>query len=60
MLSVLRLRDILMGTRTKLINCARRLVKPTGTRIPICGAATFSLDRNREIANANQIISGEV
>ena len=42
MLSVLRVRDVLVRTRTRLIDCARGLVKPTGTRIPSCAASSFA------------------
>ncbi len=47
MLSVLR--DILVRTRTKLINCARGLVKPTGTRIPSCNAECFANHASRAV-----------
>jgi transposase len=53
MLSVLRVRDMLVRTRTKLINCARGLVKPTGTRIPSCSAECFA-------SNASQAIPAEL
>jgi transposase len=49
MLSVLRVRDVLVRTRTKLINCARGLVKPTGTRIPSCGAESFASHAHRSV-----------
>ncbi len=49
MLSVLRVRDILVRTRTKLINCARGLVKPTGTRIPSCNAECFANHASRAV-----------
>ena len=49
MLSVLRVRDILVRTRTKLINCTRGLVKPTGTRIPSCNAECFANHASRAV-----------
>jgi transposase len=49
MLSVLRVRDVLLRTRTKLINCARGLVKPTGTRIPGCDASSFAVYADRSV-----------
>jgi transposase len=49
MLSVLRVRDILVRTRTKLINCARGLVKPTGTRLPNCSAECFANHASRAV-----------
>lgn len=49
MLDVLRARDVLMRTRTKLINCARGLVKPTGTRIPGCSADSFATYASRAV-----------
>lgn len=49
MLAVLRARDVLMRTRTKLINCARGLVKPTGTRIPGCSADSFATYASRAV-----------
>ena len=39
--AVLRARDVLVATRTKLINCTRGLVKPLGARILSCGTTTF-------------------
>ncbi len=39
--AVLRARDVLVSTRTKLINCTRGLVKPLGERISGCSTATF-------------------
>lgn len=49
MLSVLRVRDILVRTRTKLINCTRGLVRPTGTRIPSCNAECFANHASRAV-----------
>ena len=49
MLSVLRVRDVLLRTRTKLINCARGLVKPTGARIPSCAASSFAVYADRSV-----------
>jgi transposase len=40
-LSVIRGRDALVRARTRLINCVRGLVKPTGTRLPIASAECF-------------------
>ena len=40
-LSVIRARDVLVRSRTALINCVRGLVKPTGTRLPSCASAYF-------------------
>lgn len=42
MLAVLRVRDLLVRTRTSLVNCARGLVKPTGTRLPSCSPVSFA------------------
>jgi transposase len=49
MLSVSRARDMLVRTRTKLINCARGLVKPAGTRIPSCYAECFANHASRTV-----------
>jgi len=49
MLSVLRVRDVLVRTRAKLINCARGLVKPTGTRLPTCAATSFAGHARRTV-----------
>ena len=40
-LALLRARDQLVAARTQLINTARGLVKPTGTRLPACSAESF-------------------
>lgn len=40
-LALLRARDQLVAARTRLINTARGLVKPTGTRLPACSAESF-------------------
>lgn len=40
-LSVIRARDALVRARTRLINCVRGLVKPTGTRLPVSSAECF-------------------
>ncbi|MBV9034442.1 MAG: transposase, partial [Acidobacteriaceae bacterium] len=40
-LSVIRARDVLVRARTALINCVRRLVKPTGLQLPSCASAYF-------------------
>jgi transposase len=49
MLSVLRVRDVLVRSRTRLINCARGLVKPTGARIPSCAASSFASYAHRTV-----------
>ena len=49
MFSVLRVRDILVRTRTRLVNCARGLVKPTGTRLPSCNAVCFANHASRAV-----------
>lgn len=41
-LAVIRARDALLRARTALINCARGLVKSTGSRLPNCSAESFS------------------
>jgi transposase len=40
-LVLLRARDSLVATRTKLINCVRGLVKSVGGRVPKCSAESF-------------------
>ena len=40
-LSVLKARDVLVKTRTKLVNFVRAVVKATGDRIPKCAAEGF-------------------
>jgi len=40
-LSVIRARDALVRARTRLINCVRGLVKPTGARLPVASAECF-------------------
>ena len=40
-LSVIRSRDILVSTRTKLINHVRSTVKSTGARLPSCSTTSF-------------------
>ena len=40
-LSVIRARDALVRSRTRLINCVRGLVKPTGARLPVASAECF-------------------
>lgn len=40
-LAVIRARDALVQTRTKLINAARGLVKSSGGRLPKCSSASF-------------------
>lgn len=47
--AVLRARDVLVATRTKLINCVRGLVKPLGERISGCGTASFHKDAPEQI-----------
>jgi transposase len=41
-LAVIRSRDALVATRTKLINTVRCLVKGTGERLPTCSAESFA------------------
>src|SRR5712664_2311543 len=41
-LSVIRARDVLVRSRTALINCARGLVKPMGLRLPACSTEAFA------------------
>lgn len=41
-LAVIRSRDALVRSRTKLINHVRGMVKASGTRLPCCSAASFS------------------
>lgn len=40
-LAAIRARDALVRARTKLVNCVRGMVKPTGVRLPICSTETF-------------------
>jgi transposase len=40
-LSVIRARDVLVRSRTALINCARGLVKQMGLRLPTCSTEAF-------------------
>jgi transposase len=40
-LSIIRARDALVRARTRLINCVRGLVKPTGCRLPAASAECF-------------------
>jgi transposase len=41
-LSVIRARDVLVRSRTALINCVRGLVKPTGLQLPSSASAYFA------------------
>jgi hypothetical protein len=41
-LSVIRARDVLVRTRTALINCVRGLIKPTGLPLPSSASAYFA------------------
>jgi transposase len=41
-LSVLRARDVLVRSRTKLINAVRGLVKANGDRLPMCSSTAFA------------------
>lgn len=41
-LSVIRARDVLVRSRTALVNCARGLVKPLGLRLPSCSTEAFA------------------
>lgn len=49
-LLVLRARDALVQTRTKLVNVARGLVKPLGMRIRKCSTATFAKAARESLA----------
>lgn len=40
-LASIRSRDALVRARTKLVNCVRGLVKPTGARLPACSTEAF-------------------
>jgi transposase len=48
-LSVLRARDSLVRARTRIINCVRGLVKPTGVRLPASNAEGFCARVNDHI-----------
>ena len=48
-LSILRARDSLVRARTRIINCVRGLVKPTGVRLPASNAEGFSSRVNEYI-----------
>lgn len=48
-LSVLRARDSLVRARTRIINCVRGLVKPTGVRLPASNAEGFCSRVNEHI-----------
>jgi len=39
-LALIRSRDALVRARTKLVNCIRGMVKPTGVRLLICSTET--------------------
>jgi len=41
-MSIIRVRDVLVRSRTTLINCARGLVKPLGLRLPTCTTEAFA------------------
>lgn len=41
-LCIIRARDVLVRSRTALINCARGLVKPMGLRLPACTTNAFA------------------
>jgi len=51
-LSVLRARDALVRARTRIINCVRGLVKPTGVRLPASNAEGFPSRVNDHIPPA--------
>jgi transposase len=48
-LSVLRARDALVRARTRLINCVRGLVKPTGVHLPAASADCFPVRAAKQI-----------
>ena len=41
-LAVIRVRDLMVRTRARLINCVRGMVKATGARLPACSAISFA------------------
>jgi len=51
-LSVLRARDSLVRARTRIINCVRGLVKPTGVRLPASNAEGFCSRVNEHVPAA--------
>ena len=51
-LSVLRARDALVRARTRIINCVRGLVKPTGVRLPASNAEGFCARVNDHVPSA--------
>jgi transposase len=53
-LALLRARETLIAARTKMINCVRGLVKPTGERLPRCTARVFAKRMEASIPKALQ------
>ena len=53
-LSVLRARDALVRARTRLINCVRGLVKPTGVHLGPASADCFPLRAAKQIPDEFQ------
>ncbi len=41
-LAILRARDLMVRTRTRLVNCVRGMVKSTGARLPACSTTSFA------------------
>lgn len=48
-LIMLRARDVVVRSRTTLINCVRGLVKSTGCRLPKCSAESFHRQSEKEL-----------
>ncbi len=55
-LALLRARDVLVRTRTSLINHVRGAVKATGSRLPACSAASFHRKAEAHLPVALQAI----
>jgi len=45
----IRIRAVLVETRTKLVNAARGMAKPVGERLPACDAASMGVARMEEL-----------
>jgi transposase len=48
-LMTIRIRAVLVETRTKLVNAARGLAKPVGERLPTCDAGVMGVERMDEL-----------
>ena len=48
-LMTIRVRAVLVETRTKLVNAARGMAKPVGERLPACDAAAMGVARMEEL-----------